>query len=323
MNEFQGACHQFAPLRAIGQAKTLLCLVLIFALPILTEATTVWIDTDIAIGSPFRDVDDAFALLLAVRSPDLKIAGISTTYGNASLRVTTAAAREFLSKLEPRLKIYAGAESGNIFDRETEASTALAATLRERPGLTYVALGPLTNLAAFQTIHPDLARRINRVIFLGGTTPGTVLRFGRRHSIRVHDANVVKDPAAVARVLRSKVPVTLVPVKAAADLTVAATDLDAMRGYAPGNFIQAKSRFWLWFWTKFVGTEGAPIFDAAAILAATQPEQLAMETRFATIDSGGNLIVSESRQPDGRAVLAATKISDRGKASVTKKLRAP
>jgi inosine-uridine nucleoside N-ribohydrolase len=323
MNEFQGACHQFAPLRAIGQAKTLLCLILVFALPMLTEATTVWIDTDVAIGSPFRDVDDAFALLLAVRSPDLEIAGISTTYGNASLRVTTAAAHELLSKLEPRLKIYAGAESGNIFARGTEASTALAATLRQQPGLTYVALGPLTNLAAFQTIHPDLARRINRVIFLGGITPGTVLRFGARHSIRVHDANVVKDPAAVARVLRSKIAITLVPVNAAAELTVAPTDLDAMRGYAPGNFVQAKSRFWLRFWTKFVGTEGAPIFDAAAILAATHPEQLAMETRFATIDSGGNLIVSTSPQPSGRSVLAATKISDRGKASVTKKLRAP
>jgi inosine-uridine nucleoside N-ribohydrolase len=322
MNDFQGASYQFAPLRAIGQAKTLLCLVLIFALPILTQATTVWIDTDVSIGSPFREVDDAFALLLACRSPDLKIAGISTTYGNASLRVTTAAARDLISKLEPRLKVYPGAEAGNVFDREAEASTALAATLREKRGLTYVALGPLTNLATFQTIHPDLARRINRVIFLGGTAPGTVLRFDRRHPIRVHDANVFKDPAAVAQVLGSGIPVTLIPVETAADLTVAAKDLDAMRSYAPGNFIQAKSRFWLWFWTKFVGTEGAPIFDAAAILAATQPEEVAIERRFAGIDSGRNLIVSQSRQSGARPVLAATKVSQRGKALVAKKLRA-
>ena len=301
----------------------LLCVVLAFALPTLTEATTAWIDTDISIGSPFREVDDAFALLLAVRSPNLKIVGISTSYGNAPLRVTTAAARDLLSKLEPQLTAYPGAERGNGFQRETEASAALAATLLEERGLTYVALGPLTNLATFQKIHPDLARRINRVIFLGGTSPGTVLRFGSRHVIRVHDANVVKDPAAVAEVLRSGIPVTLVPVDTARQLTVAAADLDAMRSSAPGNFIQAKSRFWLWFWTKFVGTDGAPIFDAAAILALTQPEELAIETRFATIDSGGNLIVSESRQRDGRAVFAATRISDLGKASVTKKLRAP
>src|ERR1043165_5452226 len=140
INEFQGACHQFAPLRAIGQAKMLLCVVLAFALPTLTEATTVWIDTDVSIGSPFREVDDAFALLLAIRSPNLKIAGISTTYGNASLRVTTKAARDLLSKLDLRLGVHPGAETGNIFDRETEAGTALAAALREKRGLTYVAL---------------------------------------------------------------------------------------------------------------------------------------------------------------------------------------
>jgi pyrimidine-specific ribonucleoside hydrolase len=236
--------------------------------------------------------------------------------------VTTAAARDLISKLELRLKVYAGAEAGNVFARETEASTVLAATLRETR-LTYIALGPLTNLATFQTIHPDLVRRINRVIFIGGMSPGTVLRFGARHPVRVHDANVFKDPGAVARVLRSGILITLVPVETAADLTVAATDLDAMRGDAPGNFIQAKSRFWLWFWTKFVGTEGAPIFDAAAILAVTEPGEIAMETRFAAIDSGRNLIVSQSRQSGARPVLAATQISSRGKASVVKKLRAP
>ncbi|HEX4629961.1 MAG TPA: nucleoside hydrolase, partial [Chthoniobacterales bacterium] len=108
MNEFQGACHQFAPLRAIGQAKMLLCFVLTFALPILTEATTVWIDTDVSIGSPFREVDDAFALLLAIRSPNLEIAGISTSYGNASLRATTTAARDLVSKFDPRLDVHPG-----------------------------------------------------------------------------------------------------------------------------------------------------------------------------------------------------------------------
>lgn len=322
MNEFQGACYQFALLRSIGQAKTVICVVLFFALPILTKATTIWIDTDISIGSPFREVDDAFALLLASRSPNLKIAGISTSYGNASLRVTTAAARDLLSKLEPRLQVYPGAESENIFHRETEASTALAATLQDKRRLTYVALGPLTNLAMFQRIHPDLARRIDRVIFLGGTTPGTVLRFGSRHAVRIHDANVVKDPAAVAQVLRGGIPVTLVPAETAAHLTLASRDLDAMRGYAPGNFVQAKSRFWLWFWTKFVGTEGAPIFDAAAILAVTRPEDLTTEMRFAAIDSGGTLIVSKSRQSGGQPVLAATGISERAKASVAERLRA-
>lgn len=296
---------------------------LLFALPLLTEATTVWIDTDISIGSPFREKDDAFALLLAFRSPNLKIAGISTSYGNASLRATTAAARDLISKLEPTLPIYPGAEFGNVFDRETEASAALAATLRNERRLTYIALGPLTNLATFQTIHPDLARRIDRVIFLGGTTPGAVLRFGSRHAVRIHDANVVKDPAAAAKVLRSGIPVTLVPAETAVNLSVRATDLDAMRRYAPGNFIQARSRLWLWFWTKFVGTEGAPIFDAAAILAAAEPHQLKIETRSAAIDSNGNLIVTKGARPFARRVSYAVGLLKGAKRLVARQLRQP
>ena len=280
-----------------------------------SAAETVWIDTDISIGSPLREVDDAFALLLAFHSANLKIAGISTSYGNAPLAATTSAAHAFVSKLEPRRAIYPGAESRNDLERETEASRALAEALREKRSLTYVALGPLTNLASFQLRHPDLARRITRVIFLGGTTPATTLRFGSRHPIRIHDANVVKDPAAVAQALRSGIPITLVSIETAALLQVTAADLDAMRAHPAGDFIQKKSRFWLWFWTKFVGTEGAPIFDAAAILAVAAPDFLAVRTRVAAVDAVGNLTVGSPSRSGGREVSFVVRMSNRAKAA--------
>jgi pyrimidine-specific ribonucleoside hydrolase len=330
MSEFQSASCQFASLCFIPQAKTapsprrLLGFFLLLLFPLVgpCAAETVWIDTDVAIGSPFRDVDDAFALLLAARSPKLAIAGVSATYGNASLRATTAAAMLVLSKLNSRLTVHPGAESPRDRARRTGASESLAAMLRQERSLTYIALGPLTNLAAFQAVHPDLARQIKRVIFIGGTTSQNDLRFGSRHSIQIHDANVVKDPAAVAQVLRSRIPITLLPVQTAAHLTVNASDLDAMRASPAGDFIQKKSRFWLWFWTKFVGTEGAPIFDAAAIVAAAEPEHLPVEAGFATVDPEGNLIVSKRGRPGARAVSFVSRISKRAHESVAEKLRA-
>jgi inosine-uridine nucleoside N-ribohydrolase len=333
MSEFQSASYQFASLSFIRQAKTArslrgllfiqgFFLLLLFALVGRCAAETVWIDTDVAIGSPFRDVDDAFALLLAAHSPNLTIAGVSTTYGNASLRATTAAATLVLSKLNSQLRVYPGAESPRDRARQTEATEALAATLRQKRNLTYIALGPLTDLAAFLEVHADLARRIKRVIFIGGTTSDSDLRFGSRHPIQIHDANVVKDPASVAQVLRSRIPITLLPVETAAHLTVNASDLDAMRASPAGDFIQKKSRFWLWFWTKFVGTEGAPIFDAAAILAVAEPEHLPLEKGFVTIDSRGNLILSKSGRPGARALSVAPRISKRANRSVAEKLRA-
>jgi pyrimidine-specific ribonucleoside hydrolase len=332
MSEFQSASHQFAFLCFIRQAKIarsgrqfvfiLLFFLLVFPVAGRSFAETVWIDTDPSIGSPFRDVDDAFALLLAVRSPNLTIAGVSTTYGNASLQTTTAAARLVLSKLNSPLAVHPGAQGPRDRARKTEATEALAATVQQRRSLTYIALGPLTNLAAFQAVHPELARRIKRVVIIGGTTSPTDLRFGSRHPIQIHDANVVKDPAAVAEVLQSRIPITLLPVRTAAHLTVNAGDLDAMRASPAGDFIQRKSRFWLWFWTKFLGTDGAPIFDATAILAAAEPEQLGIEAGFATLDSDGNLIVSKSRGPGARAVSFLSRISKRVQESVAAKLRA-
>src|SRR5579863_10142206 len=42
---------------------------------------TVIIDTDIG-----DDIDDAFALALALQSPELKILGVTTTFGNTEMR---------------------------------------------------------------------------------------------------------------------------------------------------------------------------------------------------------------------------------------------
>jgi inosine-uridine nucleoside N-ribohydrolase len=281
------ASFQFASLSFIRQVKTarlLLNILVLVCAARSSAAETIWIDTDISIGSPFREVDDAFALLLAFHSPNLKLAGISTSYGNAPLIATTSSAHALISKIDSPRAIYPGARSRNDLGRESDATTRLAAQL-QREALTYVALGPLTNLATLQLRYPALARRIKRVVFIGGTRPGTALRFGSRHRIQIHDANVVKDPAALAQVLRSGIPITLIPAEIAAQLTVTAADLDAMRADRAGDYIQRKSRLWLWFWMKFVGTEGAPIFDAAAILAVTDPDQFVIVRRTGSVSS--------------------------------------
>ena len=115
--------------------------------------TAVWIDSDVSIGSPIREVDDAFALVLAFHSPEIRIVGLSTTYGNAPLGHTTRVAKDIVRRFGAPAglrvaKVYSGARSASELGRRTDASNALAAAL-EKGRLTYIALGPLTNLATF------------------------------------------------------------------------------------------------------------------------------------------------------------------------------
>jgi pyrimidine-specific ribonucleoside hydrolase len=290
-------------------------------------ATAVWIDSDVSIGSPIREVDDGYALVLALHSPEIRIAGLSTTYGNAPLGHTTYVARDIVRRFGAPAdlsasKVYFGARAASELGRQTEASKALAVAL-EKSRLTYIALGPLTNLATFLRLHPKLASRIDRVIFLGGQAPGTSLALRPTGTFRIHDANVFKDPTAAAVVLRSNIPLTAIPVSTASRLLVDGADLRALeKSGKAGNYLADRSRLWLWFWTNIVQTKGGAVFDTLAIIAATKPELLTTEKRFARMDAKGNLRVT-TQPANGRPVMYCTGFAPATKHFVMRQLMTP
>jgi inosine-uridine nucleoside N-ribohydrolase len=283
----------------------------IFCVTCATNAATVWIDTDVSIGSPFREVDDAFALVLAFNSPEIRIAGLSTTYGNAPVGQTTRAAHDLVQRFGRSAgltvdHVFAGAGSASDLGRRSGASDALAAMLQKQK-VTYVALGPLTNLATFLQLHPKVADRIERVVLVGGQAEGANLAFGPTQSFHIHDANVFKDSAATGAVLQSNIPLTLVPVATSSYLLVDGPDLRQLeRSGGAGYHLSRQSRIWLWFWTHFVKTNGGPIFDALAIIPVTRPELLSIKKRYARMDQAGNLIVTPRLTNGARPVRYCT-----------------
>ncbi|CAA9241987.1 MAG: hypothetical protein AVDCRST_MAG42-1749 [uncultured Chthoniobacterales bacterium] len=270
-------------------------------------ATNVWIDTDPSIGAPYREVDDAFALVLAFHSPELRIRGLSTTYGNAGLKRTTQVARELVGQFGGaaglrEADVHPGARSRRDRSNSSAANEALAAALRKQT-LTYIALGPLTNLASFLAQHPELASRIQRVVIVGGRSPGTVFAFGPTGALQIHDANVVKDPEAVRAVLASKVPVTLAPVEASSRLVLTKEQRLELREASPAaRFLYRKSRLWIWFWTAVVQHGGGPLFDGLAMVGVARPEFVAAERRHAWVRATGELVATPRRSRDARPV---------------------
>ena len=270
-------------------------------------SAAVWIDTDPSIGPPWREVDDAFALVLAFHSPELRIAGISTTYGNVGVRRATTVARDLVRRFGGaagvhEADVYAGVPNPRDVGSQSAASEALAQALR-RERLTYIALGPLTNLAAFLKLHPTLASRIDRVVFVGGMSPGYEPVFGPSGTLRIHDANVFKDPAAARAVFASRIPIVLAPVETSSALVINRSDARRLQdGGAAGAFLHRRSRAWLWFWTSVVRHPGGVMFDSLAVLRVARPDLVATEPRYAHVNAAGDLIASKRRVANARRV---------------------
>ncbi|TFD49787.1 nucleoside hydrolase [Cryobacterium sp. Hh11] len=184
-----------------------------------TAAIPVILDVD-------TGVDDALAILFAVKHPGINVLGISCVAGNASLdRVVENTLRVLDVADAPSIPVAAGArrplleparsaahvhgESGlgtlqlPPTDRTAESISSIELMRRlildsPRP-VTLIGLAPQTNLALLLRQYPDLVKNIERIVFMGGST--TV-----GNATAVAEFNVWHDPEAAAIVLDSGVP---------------------------------------------------------------------------------------------------------------------
>lgn len=142
-------------------------------------AEKVIIDTDIG-----DDIDDAFAIALALKSPELEILGISTTFGDTEAR----------AKIVDRLlgeagridiPVLAGTPThttnvmnqrrygeGGHFARASHPSAAdfIFEQIRRYPGqITLIAIGPLMNVGALIDKDPATFLKLKRVVIMGGS----------------------------------------------------------------------------------------------------------------------------------------------------------
>jgi len=175
-------------------------------------------------------VDDAFALLLAMRSPELKIEGITAVAGNVPLDLTLPNALRMVEiagrtdipvaagakgPLVRRLvtAAYAHGENGlggavfpepKIKPVSAPAAEFIRATARGHPGeLTLITVGPLTNVATALKMDSELAGMIRSIVMMGGSLSGGNIT-------PAAEFNVYVDPEAARIVFQSGIPVTMV-----------------------------------------------------------------------------------------------------------------
>lgn len=177
------------------------------------------IDTDIG-----DDIDDAFALALALRSPELRILGVTTTFGNTEMRARLvdrylkAVGREDIpvaagpaSKTDNVLtqQAYALQSPANL---HADGADFLLSQAKRHPGeITLIAIGPLFTVQAAIERDPAAFRRLKRVVLMGGSIErGYDGKSGER---RPPDAewNINRNPAGARALLAAGVPVFMMP----------------------------------------------------------------------------------------------------------------
>jgi purine nucleosidase len=180
------------------------------------------IDTDVA-------SDDAVALIMALRAPEVRVVAITTVAGNVEVQQATLNALYTVALCQANVPVYVGSEKPMLRAHQSatwfhgrdglgdhnypppqrppeklHAVDAIVQTIEANPGLVIVTLGPLTNLALALGREPAIAAKVGRCVVMGGApcTEGNVTPAA--------EYNIWVDPEAARTVLRSRLPVELV-----------------------------------------------------------------------------------------------------------------
>ncbi len=278
---------------------------------------TIVIDTD-------PGVDDAAAIAVAARSPELALALLTTAAGNVPVPLGTTNALALLSLLaREEVPVAAGAATGLVRAKPAHraihgidglggagpppaprsadprpALRALGDLLASAPerSVSVVAIAPLTNLALLLGAEPVLAHRIERVLVMGGAGEcGNVTPYA--------EYNAWADPEAAARVLGGgELDICLVPLEVTRTATLGIAGMGALRSGSPvgaalGRMIDGYGD----------GAPGErPLHDLVALAAILAPDLITTTRASVEVNTGsgrarGRTVIRRARRGYRRA----------------------
>jgi purine nucleosidase len=293
-------------------AAAAICVWSLAACSAAAQRVPVLFDTDIG-----TDIDDAYALALILRSPELDLLGVTTVSGDAVARARLAAK---LLAVEggaaAKIPVYAGTSTATQYMKQTEWAAGFAAPalhtdggvafmraqIEARPGqLTIVAVGELTNVAALLASAPGIARKIKRIALMGGA----VRRGGEPGSKPQPEWNIKSNAAAAQAVFTSGVPLVVGPLDATADLKL--TPAHRVRLFTRGTPLTDALGALDYIWTHTNTWKGATpiLFDLLPIAALYEPTLATFESLHIVVEADG-LTREVAGQPANAQVAVAS-----------------
>ncbi len=287
--------------------KKAIGLLFLFVWPFILHAVPpkkipILLDTDIG-----TDIDDAFAVALIARSPELELLGVTTVSGDTHARARLAAKLLWEAGLR-RVPVVAG-EPGRPLPieqarwarnfrspqlRPGSAVNFLDGTLRQMSGTTtIVAIGPLTNIAALLQKDPAIARKISRIVLMGGS----IYHGYGDDPTPVAEYNIAADPAAAQKVFSSGVHILMVPLDVTAMLQLRAPDRH--RVFTQLSPVTDALAVLYNLWNQRTPT----LFDPMAVAMVIDPNLCQTKPLNVQVDANGFTRVEDNKPPNATVAL--------------------
>jgi purine nucleosidase len=249
------------------------------------------IDTDIG-----DDVDDAFALALAVKSPALQVLGVMTTFGDTEGRAKIT--DRFLGEVgRTEIPVLAGKATatknpmsqrkygdGGHFAKAShgDAVEFLLQQIRKYPGeITLVAIGPLMNVGAAIDKDAAMFGKLKRVVLMGGSVRRGYGDLGYTAPVPpMPEWNILNDVAAAQKLFTSGVPLFVMPL----DATQLKMD-EVKRAFlfSQGTAVTDQLALLYHLW----GQETPTLFDPMTLVFVLRPELCPVRGMHIHVDEKG------------------------------------
>ncbi|MFI6437295.1 nucleoside hydrolase [Streptomyces sp. NPDC050759] len=268
-------------------------------------------------------VDDALALLFAVRHPGIDLRAVTCVAGNTDvdgvvrntltvleqagagdIPVARGAARPLIEPVRVAHHVHGLDGMGDLglpaptrVAVDVDAVTLLRREILASPTpVILIPTAPLTNIALLLRTHPDVVRNIERIVFMGGAV-------ATGNATPVAEFNVWHDPEAAAVLLTAGVPITMYGLDVFERVVVPAADVQRLRASSEPSLRMAGELLA----HRDPATSGDPtptggLGDAGAVCAVVDPgglttELLPVEVSLAPGPTRGQTVVDRRRRP--------------------------
>lgn len=252
-------------------------------------------------------IDDAVALFLAAASPEVNLLGIIAVAGNVDLEHTSANAKALADLMRLDCPVGVGAD-GPLWRRDTKPATEVhginglggyvlpPSKRTAEPGLplmvrlieesprpvTIIAIGPLTNIAGLVTHYPETARKVERLVIMGG---GTLGHLG--NATPAAEFNIYYDPDAAARVFAFGMPITMVGLNVTEKALVGMHHLPALA--ESGGVVASITEHLMSTYRSNINHDGTAQHDSAAVASVIDPTLVTTKHLHVDIENTGRL----------------------------------